>query len=99
MISKLKNIFDKCIKIKLKNSFFSDSIKIRGDEVFVVDGGLDVLELEDLVDDAVGADAVLLEQDHRRSGPGNLADAHLAKDQMSLLGNGVQDGLADATLW
>ena len=98
MISKLKNIFDKCIKIKFKNSFFSDSIKIRGDGVFVVDG-LDVLELEDLVDDAVGADAVLLEQDHRRSGPGNLADAHLAKDQMSLLGNGVQDGLADTTLW
>ena len=51
MISKLKNIFDKCIKIKLKNSFFSDSIKIRGDGVFVVDG-LDVLELEDLIDDA-----------------------------------------------
>jgi hypothetical protein len=48
-------------------------------------GILNILELEDLLDDAVGADAKLLEQNHRGSGARNLANAHLAKNQVSRL--------------
>ena len=52
---------------------------------FQKNGLLNILELEDLLDDAVGADAELLEQDHWGSGARNLTNAHLAKNQISRL--------------
>jgi hypothetical protein len=59
---------------------------------------LDILEAEDRVDNAVGADAVLLEEDHRRPGARDLADAELAEGDVAAFGDSVENCLADAAL-
>ncbi len=67
--------------------FFFKSVKFLG-----------ILELENLLYDAVGADSVLLEQDHRGSGSRHLSNAHLAQNQIAGLGDCVKNSFADASL-
>ena len=55
-------------------------------------------KLLDGLDDALGADAKLLEEDEGRSGAGDLADAHFAEDDALLLGNHVKNSVADSAL-
>merc|ERR1719423_579680 len=55
-------------------------------------------KLLDGLDDALGADAKLLEEDEGRSGARDLADAHFAEDDVLLLGNHVKNSVADSAL-
>ena len=76
-------------RVYYKSIFKEQLLKCKKKKILMetskMNGLLNILELEDLLDDAVGADAELLEQDHRGSGARNLTNAHLAKNQISRL--------------
>ncbi len=59
---------------------------------------LQVFHVFDTLDNAVGADAKLLQEDHGGSRSGHFPHAHLLDHEVAFVTHDLSDGIADSTL-